>query len=153
MTYENKKKELNEDKKTYAHEFLKGFKEKYDLLLPENQLRKDIVIRYYVKEKDSSIVFGLKDYGFYVHERKSMEPFKNERSNAVFYGDSVSLEDLKAICFVLSFGGLPLRTIEPSKYHSDWKSRSIEVGTDTTVVDNPVISIDDIAELELKLNN
>lgn len=99
---------------------------------------------------DDSVVYKLKDYGFYIHEKESDQNFNNQQSNAVFYGDLVSEEDIKTICFVLSLGGLPLQTIEPSRYHDSWKARSVEIGTDTTVFNNEPFDIRDIMRLDIK---
>lgn len=103
--------------------------------------RTDLVIRYYKKKKDGGKVYKLRDLGFYIHERPSEVVFDNFASNAIFYGDSVKKEDLILIAYHLLNNGVELRSITLSKYHDAWKSNSVEIGTDTTVSNNPVFTL------------
>lgn len=103
--------------------------------IPES--RADVVIRYYKKSKDNDRVYKLRDLGFYIHERPAESNFGDYASNAIFYGDSVKREDLMLIAYKLIDNGLTLRSITLSKFHDAWKAHSVEIGTDTTALNDP----------------
>lgn len=111
--------------------------------------RKDVVIRYYVKEKDEDKVFSLRQLGFYIHERPTSEAYQGLPTNALYYGNEVNIEDLKMVAYTLLRKGVELRLIEPSKFSNDWKARSIEIGTEDGKVEFPLISLADIRQLTL----
>lgn len=96
--------------------------------------RTDIVIRYYKKEKDEDRVYNLRSLGFYIHERPAENDFDGFASNAIFYGDSVKKDDLIKIAYYLMNNGVKLQSMTLSKYHDAWKAHSVEIGTDTTVL-------------------
>lgn len=107
--------------------------------------RKKPVIRYYRKARDGAKVDRLRQYGYYIHERKT-EGLDGYESNAINYGDSVDFVDLQLIAYTLIAQGLDIKSIAPSRYHADWKSFAIEIGTDTSVVQNPSISLSELRE-------
>lgn len=102
--------------------------------------RTDLVIRYYKKQKDGDEVYKLRDLGFYIHERPAEQDFDDYASNAIFYGDSVKKEDLMMIAYQLIDNGLKLQSITLSKFHDTWKAHSVEIGTDTTALNQPIFS-------------
>ncbi|GEM_PF-4862778 len=132
----------------YFREFSRIYREqKLKGVQPES--RTDVVIRYYQKEKDGEKVFHLRSLGFYIHQRQSSERFDQYASNAIYYGDKVSSEDLKMVAYTLIRQGIDLKTIEPSQFFSDWKAHSIEIGTDDTMENAPSLTISDIRNLSL----
>lgn len=108
--------------------------------------RTDIVIRYYKKAKDEAKVYSLRGFGYYVHERPAELAFTDFESNAIFYGDSVSNQDIQLIAYALVNSGLKIQQIAPSKYHDTWKAHSVEIGSDTTVLNQPVVTLSTIRE-------
>lgn len=110
---------------------------------PNQRARKDIVIRYYAKEKDEKRVYQLHELGFYIHERPS-NGSTIYPSNVLHYGDSVTNEDLMLIAYTLIESGVQLQDISLSKFHDTWKAHSIEIGTDTTLFSRPIIKVADL---------
>ncbi|MEQ9299915.1 MAG: hypothetical protein RIF33_15175 [Cyclobacteriaceae bacterium] len=130
----------------YFREYSRIYKEqKLKGVQPES--RTDVVIRYYAKEKDGDKIFRLRALGFYVHERPTSEKFDQYASNAIYYGDKVSLEDIKMVAYTLMRQGVDIKTIEPSQFFSDWKAHSIEIGADDTMQDAPSLTLGDIRQL------
>lgn len=117
--------------------------------LDENKARTDIVIRYYHHEPDGNSAYALSSLGFYIHEREVAKEYANYQSNAIFFGDSISLADLQIVSYTLLQEGLPIKIIKPSKFHDSWKAHSIEIGTDTTAFDKPTITYKEIQSLTL----
>lgn len=131
----------------YFREFSRVYKEqKLKGVQPES--RTDVVIRYYQKEKDGDRIFRLRALGFYIHERPTSERFDQYASNAIYYGDKVSIEDIKMVAYTLMRQGVEIKTIEPSQFYSDWKAHSIEIGTDDTMQDAPSLTLGDIRRLD-----
>lgn len=104
----------------------------------------DVVIRYYRKPDDGDKIDQLKELGYYVHERSSNEYFQTYLTNTIYYGDSVKREDILLVAYQLRKAGVKLQAIEHSRYGSNWKSHSIEIGTDTAMVTMPELSLDTI---------
>ncbi|MEO9872829.1 hypothetical protein [Ekhidna sp.] len=109
--------------------------------LPAGQLREDIVVRYYRHEQDGDKVYALKDQGYYIHEKEATETM-GLGSNILYYGDDVNIEDIQLIAYILLEENLPLKAIEPTQF--GWKSTSVEIGTDTLMLEEQTLSIDDI---------
>ncbi|MEO9482587.1 MAG: hypothetical protein ABJG47_04050 [Ekhidna sp.] len=105
--------------------------------LPSGQLREDVVIRYYKHEKDGEKVYSLRKLGYYIHEKEASET-TGLGSNVLYYGSQVRIEDIQIVAFTLINSGLPIKSIEPTQY--SWKNNSIEIGTDTLLVSNPILS-------------
>lgn len=95
--------------------------------LPPGHLREDVVVRYYRHEKDGDKVSVLQDLGYYIHEKEATET-AGFGSNVLYYGDSVPIEDIRIVAMTLLSNGISLKSIQRSRY--DWKSNSLEVGTD-----------------------
>ncbi len=111
--------------------------------IPEGQLREDIVIRYYRHEKDLKKVDKLKELSYYIHEKEAEET-AGLGSNIIYYGDDVPLEDIQIIAFTLLEEGIPLKSIQHTKF--EWKAQAIEIGTDTMLLDEPNMSTQEIQD-------
>lgn len=111
------------------------------------QLRSDVVVRYYKKPLDEQKVLSLTDLGFYVHERPTSKDLMKFASNAIYYGDSVRREDIITIANHLKSQGIELKLIEHSRYGDGWKSHSIEIGVDSTFIDEPTLTEEQIAKI------
>ncbi|MEP1035590.1 hypothetical protein [Ekhidna sp.] len=109
--------------------------------LPPGQLREDVVIRYYRHDQDGEKVYILKELGYYIHEKEANETV-GLGSNVVYYGSDVSIEDVQIVAYTLLEKGLPIKALIPSQF--SWKSNSIEIGTDTLLLDNTILSMADI---------
>ena len=108
-----------------------------------DDLREDIVIRYYRHKKDLTKVDKLRELSYYIHEKEAVET-AGLGSNIIYYGDDVPLEDIQIIAFTLLEEGIPLKSIEHTKF--SWKARAIEIGTDTTLLNSSNISIAEIQD-------
>ncbi len=117
--------------------------------LGNDKHRRDIIIRYYTHSPDGQKVYSLRKLGFYIHERPVDDPLDDYESNAIFYGDEVSKEDLQLVIYTLLKQGLPIKHISPSQFHDSWKSSSIEIGTDTTANDKSIITFSQVQRLTL----
>lgn len=134
----------DESDKSYFQNLVGNYKGTVLSKLKKRDSRTDIVIRYYSKLKDNGLIYGLRKYGFYIHERPSDPSYENSRSNALYFGDDVKNEDIQLVSYLLLEAGVELKKILPSKLHDDWKSNSIEIGTDTLYQDLPTLQLNDI---------
>ncbi|MEL7146891.1 MAG: hypothetical protein AAFO69_11015, partial [Bacteroidota bacterium] len=48
------------------------------------------------------------------------------------------------VAYQLRLSGVKLQAVEHSRFGDNWKSHSIELGTDTTMLDVPELSLDTI---------
>lgn len=112
--------------------------------LPPNKARTDIVIRYYRHPRDGNGAYALDKLGYYIHERPVNPKYEKFQSNAIYYGDSVKLKDLMIVGYSLLKEGVPIKVIKPSKFGDSWKSRSIEIGTDTTLLKLPNLTLEEL---------
>ncbi|MEQ8472792.1 MAG: hypothetical protein RIC35_16490 [Marinoscillum sp.] len=150
---ELKVKDENTDQPISDNTYFENLKKKYESTilksLSPNKPRTDIIIRYYHHAPDGNSAYALQKLGFYIHEREVTPEYADYQSNAVFYGDSVQLEDIQLVTYTLIKEGLPIKLIKPSKFANSWKAKSIEIGTDTTVIDRPNLSLDELRRLAL----
>ncbi|SNS94349.1 hypothetical protein SAMN05421640_1719 [Ekhidna lutea] len=105
--------------------------------LPAGQLREDVVIRYYRHSEDDNKVYSLKELGYYIHEKEATET-SGLGSNVMYYGNNVPLEDIQIVAFTLLENGIPLKSIEPTRF--EWKANAIEIGTDENLSEAPRIT-------------
>jgi hypothetical protein len=112
--------------------------------LERPESRTDVVVRYYSKMKDKNLIYNLRKYGFYIHERPSNQAYKAFSTNSLYYGDDVKNEDIQLISYLLFESGVKLKKILPSKLHDDWKSNSVEIGTDTLLMNEPTLELRDL---------
>ncbi len=112
--------------------------------IPVGHLRKDIVIRYYRHKKDGDGVQVLHDeLAYYIHEKEATET-AGLGSNVIYYGDDVPLEDIQIVAFTLLEQGIPIKSIEHTKF--EWKTRAIEIGTDVGLLNDSIISAELIVD-------
>ena len=131
----------------YFMELKKKYEAEILSALPANKARTDVVIRYYRHPPDGNSAYELEKLGFYIHERPVEDQYEDFQSNAIFYGDSVATRDLQLVAYTLLKAGLPIKVIKPSRFGDSWKSRSIEIGTDTTLVAQPTLSLTEIQNI------
>ena len=126
---------------SYFENLISNYENKIMSQLSAGESRTDVVVRYYKREIDSGKVVALSKYGYYhLHERPVSENLDQQESNSLFYGDSVSTEDIQLIAYILIQNGLPIKQIVPSKFHDGWKSRSVEIGTNLEIRDQKILS-------------
>ncbi len=111
--------------------------------LPPDGLRKDIFIRYYRHNKDGIGVYKLEEIGYYMHQKPATET-AGLGSNIIYYGDNVPLQDIQIVTLTLLVEGIPIKSIEHTKF--EWKSNAIEIGTDTSLLDKPVLTEEEIQD-------
>ncbi|MFY0599482.1 MAG: hypothetical protein JXR03_07405 [Cyclobacteriaceae bacterium] len=148
-----RKKAEVERKSGTSEEYFANLLEDYHSNLSDKlgteEIRKDIIIRYYKHAPDGNKVYSLMGLGFYIHERPVASSQVDYESNAVFYGDNVSEDDLKLVVYKLLQQNMPIKLITKSQYHDSWKASSIEIGTDTTAIDKPIINFSQLRKLTL----
>lgn len=142
--------EVEEQPNTNTYPTLDDLKSNYlsikNASLQDGRSREDVVIRYYKHEKDESKVYALKKLRYYIHEKPATET-KGLGSNVIYYGDQVKVEDIQIVAFTLLENGIPLKSIERSKF--DWKSNAIEIGTDSVLIGTANLSKSDIQNFSL----
>jgi len=141
--------EVNDLKKdeisNYFNVLMDGYQRDYSSY-GKYENREDLIIRYYPKEMDGQIVYNLSKFNIYVHERPSGDRYYKYGSNAMYFGDSVKSQDIKIVASYLVQNGIELKTIKKTKYK--WKARSIEIATDTSLINEPSISLKDLYYME-----
>lgn len=146
----NNETQINDsNSSSYFDDLMSDYRQNVVSKLGKNKARTDIVIRYYHHEPDGNSAYVLGNLGYYIHEREVAPEYLNYQSNAIFYGDSVSLQDIQIVSYTLITNGLPIKIIKPSKFHDSWKAHSIEIGTDTTAVHQPTIQLNAIQHMTL----
>ena len=109
--------------------------------LPEGRARDDVTIRYYMHEKDGDHVYALRNLGYYLHEKEATET-KGFESNVLIYGSDVDVRDIHIVAYTLLQNEVPLKGIRPSQY--EWKFHALEIGTNPELVDEPLMTPEDI---------
>ena len=133
----------------YFENLINNYKTNVLSKLEKNKSRTDIVIRYYHHQPDGNSAYVLDELGYYIHEREVDSVYRDFQSNAIFYGDSVSLNDLQIVSYTLINQGLPIKIIKPSRFHDSWKAHSIEIGADTTSTDKTSITLEQLRRISL----
>ncbi|MEM6642220.1 MAG: hypothetical protein AAF616_04500 [Bacteroidota bacterium] len=113
--------------------------------LPPDGLRKDIFIRYYRHDKDGIGVYKLEEMGYYIHQKPATET-AGLGSNIIYYGDEVPLQDIQIVALTLLEEGIPLKSIEHTKF--EWKSSAIEIGADISLQEKPTVSTQYILDFD-----
>ncbi len=110
--------------------------------LAPGRLRTDMVIRYYKHPVDGRGIYKLRGLKYYIHERNVNDSILSKMpSNALFYGDNIKDEDIKIVAYTLMENGIPIKSIEPSEYGRDWKKNSIEIGSDSSLLDAKALTL------------
>ncbi|MEM7298703.1 MAG: hypothetical protein AAF391_10615 [Bacteroidota bacterium] len=113
--------------------------------LPEGRSREDVVVRYYKHNMDNKRVYALRSLGYYLHE-KEPEDSEDLESNVLYYGKDVDVRDVQLVAYTLLKNGVPLRSIKQSQF--DWKSSALEIGTDSLLQENPLLTVSSIRSFE-----
>ncbi|MEM9895932.1 MAG: hypothetical protein AAF789_06145 [Bacteroidota bacterium] len=126
--------------KTLLEDLKKEYLAEKIALLQEDRFREDVVIRYYRHKKDGQMVDELRDLKYYIHEREATET-RGLGSNIIYYGNDVNLEDIQLIALTLLENGIPIKSIQETRY--EWKANAIEIGTETELLDaEPLTPLD-----------
>jgi len=144
VSHEPEQIEEEGETKDFFDQLMSGYKEEVLSKLPAHKARTDVTLRYYHHAPDGNSAYALEKLGFYIHERPVDEEYADFQSNAIYIGDSVSTEDVQIVGYTLLQHGLPIKVITSSKFADSWKSHSIEIGTDTTLVDLPTLTLENI---------
>lgn len=96
-------------------------------------------IKYYVKEVDNQLVIdALASKGMSVDKGKAN--LENDKTNAIWFGGEVSLDEVKYVALTLIRAGVDIRTIKP--YSSEGrKINIIEIGSDRQGINKPIYSV------------
>ena len=133
--------EVSQVDSNYFGQLMAQYKNDIVQTLENGKARTDVIVRYYRHAPDGNSAYALEKLGYYIHERPVDPRYADFQSNAIYYGDSVSLEDIQIVGYTLMNEGLPIKIIKSSKFGDTWKARSIEIGTDTTLVNQPTLDL------------
>ena len=125
-------------------EKLKVYSDSIKKSLPEKTLRNDVILRYYPHRPDNNGIYGIKNLGFYVHERPSDSLLVELPSNVVYYGDGVNKKDIQLVSLYLLDKGFSIRKITKARFHDDWKSNSIEIAHSPEFSNDNLLTLEDI---------
>lgn len=124
-------------KKDYLQEIIKN--------IPPGKSRTDLVVRYYKRSGDNnSGIYELQEMRYYIHERNVDGETEYYPNNFISYGKNINKEDLQIVAYTLLKNGIPIKSIQPSKYGADWKANSIEIGNDASLDEENVLSLKDV---------
>jgi len=116
--------------------------------IPSGKSRTDLVVRYYKRKGDGKDgIYELNEMRYYIHEREVTDNSMVLANNSIFYGDNIKKEDIQIVAYTLLTNGIPIKSIKPSKYSSDWKSNSIEIASDASLSDKNVLTLTDVRTL------
>jgi hypothetical protein len=106
---------------------------------------KGLVVQYYPKDFDGEVVRqALSAGGFKFKAGKSKNSLA---TNAMWVGDSVSVDNIKFVALTLIRAGVQLRSIRRFKDGGGEKSNLIEVGADPATTEEPVVTVERIQGL------
>lgn len=95
---------------------------------------KNIVINYYFKTvDDQKIKDSLKSLGFNFAQKNAALKMQTTKTNAIWYGSKVSINDGKLVALTLIRAGVELKAIRPFKANAidtHYKENVIEIGGD-----------------------
>jgi hypothetical protein len=102
-------------------------------------------IQYFLQDVDAKIVTNeLTNLGFILEESESRV---NYRTNAIWFGSAVSLEDVKLVAYTLIRAGLRIQAIRPFREESkEGDSQKIQIGADADYSYSPAWDVYEIQE-------
>lgn len=103
------------------------------------------LIEYFPKDVDDAIVTAaLKDSGFEFRKGNSATVLP---TNAIWVGDSVTLDDTKFVALTLIRAGVKLREIRRFQSPTTANSRKIQIGANKAWVDVPVLTVGNVLNM------
>ena len=111
----------------------------YSVTISENTETK---IKYYVKEIDNHTVLNaLTEKGLSVTKGKAN--LDQDQTNAIWFGEQVSIQEVKFVAMALIRAGIAIRTIKPYSGQNR-KIHTIEIGSDRSFNNSPSISVAEV---------
>lgn len=111
--------------------------------------RKDITVEYFPKQVDQEIGLDinvvaeeLRSLGFRVNVKNP--EIAQVPTNAIWFGSSVGIEDVKLVAYTLIRAGVQIRIIRPFGTLSSSNSNLIQVGADVAYQNTPPLTVDEI---------
>lgn len=103
-------------------------------------------IKYYVKEIDNSTVLdALIEKGLQVTRGKAT--LDQDITNAIWFGENVSIQEVKYVAMVLIRAGVEIKTIKPYSGERR-KVHTIEIGSDRSFSNSRSISVAEVNQAE-----
>ena len=94
---------------------------------PRFKLSTGVTIQYYPKSKDKyKVVPALEEFGFDVNTRSSNPLLTDQETNAVWFGKSVPIEDVKLVTFTLIRAGVEIKFVIQAE---NLQSNKLLIGT------------------------
>jgi len=107
--------------------------------------KNNVTVRYYKKTIDEKrVAVELEALGYKFVERSPSEYMSKKKTNAIWFGSGVQIEDTKIIALSLIRAGIPIKGIRPyrnSLTNPDYKRNIIEVGASTDLEDKPLLTV------------
>lgn len=108
--------------------------------------RQQVTVRYFPKDVDRRIVeAALRELGFNLTRGQANLP--DLPTNAIWFGDDVSIEDVKLVAYTLIRAGVEIKAIRPFR-NPDGKSRQIQVGSDEDYLSREPLSVEEIEQAQ-----
>ena len=99
---------------------------------------------------DGSKAELLVDYGFYLHVRPvQKDRYNTINSNVIYYGHEFPERDLKLIAYLLVKNGIPIKRLQPFKDYDGWKKKSLEIGGNPKLENQPTLTFSQIREYSI----
>ena len=105
--------------------------------------REPITIEYLPKDVDREIVEGaLKELGFRL--TTGVTQILHVPTNAIWFGASVPIEDVKLVAYTLIRAGVKIKVIRPFRNPRGARASIVQVGADELYVDAPALTVEEI---------
>lgn len=109
---------------------------------------KNIRVLYYQREMEKDqILAALEPLGYSIEGRNSTSKMRELKSNAIWFGSGVHVEDIKIIALALIASGIEIKSIRPFKDSANdpsYKQNIVELGSDINLVKQPPLSSEEI---------
>jgi len=93
----------------------------------EFEISSRIIVQYYPKSKDKyKVVAALEEFGFEVNTKNSNPKLLNQKTNSIWFGKSVPIENVKLVAFTLIRAGVEIKFIRQADI---LQSNKIIIGT------------------------
>jgi hypothetical protein len=105
--------------------------------------RRSVTVEYFPKNVDENKVeAALSELGFTLSKPRAL--VTGIPTNAIWFGSPVSVDDVKLVALTLIRAGVQIRAIRPSQLPDKKDRPLIQVGADSSIVDDPVLTVEAI---------
>ncbi len=106
-----------------------------------------INIEYFPKDVDQEVVISaLKNVGFTI---KTKQPFNRLETNAIWVGNSVTIDEIKMVALILFRAGVDIISIRRFKNGQGNKHKTIQIGSDPDLIGKSPLRFADIMNIRI----